>query len=39
VEAFVFLAAVAVASYFASLEPLSQLAEKKKEALMEALCR
>jgi ABC-2 type transport system permease protein len=38
-EAFVFLAAAAVAGYFASLDSLSTLAEKKKEALIEALCR
>jgi ABC-2 type transport system permease protein len=38
-EAFVFLAAAAVGGYFASLDPLSHLAEKKKEALIEALCR
>ena len=38
-EAFAFLAAAAVAGYFASLDSLSTLAEKKKEALIEALCR
>jgi ABC-2 type transport system permease protein len=38
-EAFLFLAAAAVAGYFASLDSLSTLAEKKKEALIEALCR
>jgi ABC-2 type transport system permease protein len=38
-QAFVFLAAAAVAGYFASLDPLSKLAEKKKEVLIEALCR
>ena len=38
-EAFVFLAAVAVGGYFASLDALSKLAEKKKEVLIEALCR
>jgi len=38
-EAFVFLAAVTVGGYFASLDALSKLAEKKKEVLIEALCR
>ncbi len=38
-EAFAFLAAAAVGGYFASLDPLSHLAEKKKEVLIEALCR
>jgi len=38
-EAFAFLAAAALGGYFASLQPLSQLAEKKKEILIEALCR
>jgi len=38
-EAFVFLAAAAVGGYFASLDGLTQLAEKKKETLIEALCR
>jgi hypothetical protein len=38
-EAFAFLAAVAIAGYLASLQPLSELAEKKKETLIEALCR
>jgi ABC-2 type transport system permease protein len=38
-EAFVLLAAVAVGGYFASLDALTQLAEKRKEALIEALCR
>ena len=38
-EAFAFLAAVAFAGYFASLPSLTQLAEKKKETLIEALCR
>lgn len=38
-EAFAFLAAAAVAGYFASLDHLAQLAEKKKETLIEALCR
>lgn len=38
-EAFTLLAAAAVGGYFASLEPLSRVAEEKKEALIEALCR
>jgi ABC-2 type transport system permease protein len=38
-EAFAFLAAAAVGGYFASLDALTQLAEKKKEVLIEALCR
>jgi len=38
-EAFVFLAAAAIGGYFASLDALTQLAEKKKEVLIEALCR
>ena len=38
-EAFVFLAAAAIAGYVASLDALSQFAEEKKEALIEALCR
>ena len=38
-EAFAGLAAAALAGYFASLDALSQLAEKKKETLTEALCR
>jgi len=38
-EAFAFLAAAAVGGYFASLDALSHLAEKKKEVLIEALCR
>jgi hypothetical protein len=38
-EIFMFLAAGAIAGYFSSLEPLAQLAEKKKESLIEALCR
>jgi ABC-2 type transport system permease protein len=38
-EAFAFLAAVAFAGYFASLPSLTQLAEKKKETLIEALSR
>jgi ABC-2 type transport system permease protein len=38
-EVFAGLAAAALAGYFASLDALSQLAEKKKETLIEALCR
>jgi ABC-2 type transport system permease protein len=38
-EAFLFLAAAAVAGYFASLEPLTRLAESKKEALLETFVR
>jgi ABC-2 type transport system permease protein len=37
--AFILLAAAAVAGYFSSLDALTRLAEEKKEALMEALCR
>jgi ABC-2 type transport system permease protein len=38
-EAFAGLAAAALGGYLASLDALSQLAEKKKESLIEALCR
>jgi len=38
-EAFTALAAAALGGYIASLDTLSQFAEKKKEALIEALCR
>ena len=38
-EAFTLLAVAAVAGYFAALDPLSRLAEEKKESLIEALCR
>jgi hypothetical protein len=38
-EGFAFLAAAALGGYFASLHPLAELAEKKKEILIEALCR
>jgi hypothetical protein len=38
-EAFFVLAAVAVGGYFASLDALTQHAERKKESLIEALCR
>jgi hypothetical protein len=39
VEAFVFLAVAAMGGYVASLTSLTKLAEKKKETLIEALCR
>ena len=38
-EAFAFLAAAAIAGYIAALDPLDQLAQKKKEVLIETLCR
>jgi ABC-2 type transport system permease protein len=38
-EIFAFLAAAAVGGYFASLDALTNLAEEKKESLIEALCR
>ena len=38
-EVFTLLAAAAVGGYAASLDPLTVLAEKKKETLIEALCR
>jgi ABC-2 type transport system permease protein len=38
-EAFAGLAAAALGGYLASLDALSQLAEKRKETLIEALCR
>ena len=38
-EAFIFLAAAALAGYFSSLDALTKLAENKKESLIEALCR
>jgi ABC-2 type transport system permease protein len=38
-EVFAVLAAAAVAGYFASLDGLTALAERKKETLIEALCR
>ena len=38
-EAFAFLAVVAVGGYNASLDHLTGLAERKKESLIEALCR
>lgn len=38
-EVFAFLAAIAIAGYSASLDPLSALAERKKESLIDALSR
>ncbi len=38
-EAFIGLAAASIAGYFATLDVLSNLAEKKKEILIETLCR
>jgi ABC-2 type transport system permease protein len=38
-EVFALLAAAALGGYFASLDPLSRIAEEKKEVLIEALCR
>jgi ABC-2 type transport system permease protein len=38
-EVFAALAAAALAGYFASLDPLTLLAERKKETLIEALCK
>ncbi|HKV26045.1 MAG TPA: hypothetical protein VJN93_15735 [Candidatus Acidoferrum sp.] len=38
-ELFTFLAAIAIAGYVASLDPLSALAEKKKESMIDALSR
>ena len=38
-EAFIALAAAALGGYFASLDALTKFAEKKKESLIEALCR
>jgi hypothetical protein len=38
-EVFAFLAAAAIAGYTSSLDPLAALAEKKKEALIDALSR
>jgi ABC-2 type transport system permease protein len=38
-ESFVALAAASVAGYFATLDALSNVAEKKKEVLIETLCR
>jgi hypothetical protein len=39
VEGFLLLSAAAVAGYQAALEPLTKYAEKKKESLIETLCR
>lgn len=38
-QAFALLAAAAIGGYVASLDPLTSYAEKKKETLIEALCR
>jgi hypothetical protein len=38
-EAFITLAAASVGGYFAALDALSNVAEKKKEVLIETLCR
>jgi hypothetical protein len=38
-QLFTVLAAAAIGGYFASLDALTELAEKKKEVLIEALCR
>jgi ABC-2 type transport system permease protein len=38
-QVFTVLAAAAIGGYFASLDALTELAEKKKEVLIEALCR
>jgi hypothetical protein len=38
-EAFALLAGAAIAGYVAALDPLDQLAQVKKETLIEALCR
>lgn len=38
-EAFIALAAASVAGYFAALDALSNVAEEKKEILIETLCR
>ncbi len=38
-ESFAFLAAAALGGYFASLQPLNDFAQERKELLMEALCR
>ncbi|MGB2645585.1 MAG: hypothetical protein WBG02_16950 [Candidatus Acidiferrum sp.] len=38
-EVFAFLAAATIAGYSASLDPLAALAERKKESLIDALCR
>ncbi len=38
-ESFAFLAAAALGGYFASLQPLTEFAQARKESLIEALCR
>jgi hypothetical protein len=38
-EGFVLLVAIACSAYLSSLQPLAEVAEKKKETLIEALCR
>ena len=38
-ESFAFLAAAALGGYFASLQPLTEFAQERKELLIEALCR
>jgi ABC-2 type transport system permease protein len=38
-ESFTFLAAAALGGYFASLQPLTEFAQERKELLIEALCR
>lgn len=38
-ESFAFLAAAALGGYFASLQPLNDFAQERKELLVEALCR
>jgi hypothetical protein len=38
-EIFLFLAAAVLAGYWSSMEPLTKLAEKKKEALLETLTK
>jgi ABC-2 type transport system permease protein len=38
-ESFAFLAAAALGGYFASLQPLTEFAQERKESLIEALCR
>jgi ABC-2 type transport system permease protein len=38
-ESFAFLAAAALGGYFASLQPLTEFAQERRELLIEALCR
>jgi ABC-2 type transport system permease protein len=38
-ESFAFLAAAAIGGYFASLQPLTEFAQQRKELLVEAICR